>query len=314
MKKTIITLLGIILFGSVWLPVFAGSEQYKNALDKSTSWLNQIQTTYSGEITGDGANSVTKVIISVLTKILLPLMVFFGIAQAIFGYYSMMTSTSDDAKKKWMNYIIRGVVWIMVISSASFIAYTLYGTVGWWWIFRSTDWALLAWPEIAQNLYKYIIFPFIKFLMYIIMGVLFIIALVRAINLLLNDKDEGAKKAGAILKWNAFGLIIIIFSKALIEAIYGKEADVINKDATTLSSIWWTVDKTVPFIFTIINYLTWFIGIFLLVIIIIQAIQLLMKPTDEAIQKKLKKNVVYILIWLVVMWLSYVITNVFIIK
>lgn len=313
MKKTIITLLGIIVFGALWLPAFAGSQQFKDALNQSTDWLTQVQTTYSGAEEG-GRSAVTKVIISVLTKILLPLMIFFGIAQAMFGFYSIMTSTSDDAKKKWMSYIIWGVVGIIIISSASFLAYTLYGTVGGWWIFRTAWWAILSWPEIASNLYSKMIFPFVKFLMYFIMGVLFIIALVRAINLILTNKDEGSKQAGAILKWNAFGLLVIIFSKSLIEAIYGKEAEVINKDATTLSAIWWAVDKTVPFVFTIINYLVWFIGIFLLVMIIIQAVQILTKPTDETMQKKLRKNIIYILIWLVVMGLSYVITNVFIIK
>ena len=314
MKKTIIGLLGIVIFGSIWLPTFAGREQYIDALNKSTSWVNQITTTYPGEARGDGATSVTKVIISVLTRILLPLLIFYGIAQAIFGYYSIITSTSDEAKKKGMNYIIRGVVWIIIISSASFIAYKLYWTVGWGWVFRDTTWNLLSWPMIAHNLYKDIIFPFVKFLMYLIMGILFIIALVRAINLILNNKDEGAKQAGAILKRNAFGLIVIVFSKYLIETIYGKEEDVLNDQAISISSIWWTVDKTVPFVFTIINYLMWFIGIFLLVIIVLQAIQLLTKPNDEAIQKKLKKNIIYIFIWLIIIGLSYVIANILIVK
>lgn len=315
MKKTIITLLGIIAFGSIWLPTFAVSTWYLEALDLSTSWLDNtpVQTTYDWAEEG-GRSAVTKVIISVLTKILLPLMIFFGIAQAMFGFYSIMTSTSDDAKKKGMNYIIWGVVGIILISSASFLAYTLYGWAGWWWIFRDNNWLTLSWPEIASNLYSKMIFPFVRFLMYFIMGLLFVIALVRAINLLLSNKDEWAKQAGAILKRNAFGLLVIIFSKALIEAVYGKEEEVVNLYATTLSSIWWGVDKNVPFVFTIINYLMWFIGIFLLVMIIIQAVQILTKPTDEAMQKKLRKNIIYILIWLVVMWLSYVITNVFIVR
>ncbi len=314
MKKTIITLVGIIAFGSIWVPTFALNTWYKEAIDKSTDKIEQIQSTYKGENEGDGRESITKVIVSVITRILLPLIIFLGITQAMFGYYSIMTSTSDEGKKKWMNYIIWGVVWIILISSASFLAYTLYGGVSSWWIFRDTSWEILSWVEIASNLYHKMIFPFVKFLMFFIMGLLFIIALVRAINLLLSNKDEWAKQAGAILKWNAFGLLVIIFSKALIEAVYGKEEQVINTTAQTLDKIWWSLDKTVPFVFTIINYLMWFIGIFLLVMIIIQAVQILTKPTDEAMQKKLRKNIIYILIWLVVMWLSYVITNVFIVR
>jgi hypothetical protein len=45
-----------------------------------------------------------------------------------------------------------------------------------------------------------------------------------------------------------------------------------------------------------------------------QAIQLLTNPTDEAVQKKMRKNFLYILIGLVIIGTAYVVTNVFIAK
>gem|GEM_PF-3194452 len=57
-----------------------------------------------------------------------------------------------------------------------------------------------------------------------------------------------------------------------------------------------------------------FIGLFLLVMIILQAIQLLTNPTDEGTQKKLRKNIIYIVIGLAIIGTAYVVTNTLIVK
>jgi hypothetical protein len=57
-----------------------------------------------------------------------------------------------------------------------------------------------------------------------------------------------------------------------------------------------------------------FIGAFILIVIIIQAIKLLTNPTDEGTQKSLRKNFVYIIIGLMIMGTAYVVTNVLIVN
>lgn len=311
MKKLRISLL-FGLFATVLVtPTFA-SRSLTTALDATTSWM-AIQTSYEDSAVW-GTRAVNSVIIGALSKILLPIILFVGIILAMFWFYSMMTSTSDDAMKKGMNYIIWWVVGIIVIVSANFLATMLYGDGGWGWVFSDASWAILSGPEIAYNLYKKMIYPFVRFLMYFLMAGLFLVAMVRAIWLLFSNKDDWAKQAGSIIKRNAFGILIIIFSKSLIEAIYGKEEEVVNSWATSVGTVGGAVDMAPPFIFTIINYVMWFIGLFLLVMIILQAVQIITKPTDEAMQKKLRNNVIYMLIGLAVMWLSYVITNVLLVR
>lgn len=159
-------------------------------------------------------------------------------------------------------------------------------------------------------------FPFIKFTMYFIIGILFVLALLRTIQLVMSTKDDMKQKAITIIQRNAFGIIIIIFAKELIEAIYGTQAEVVNSNAQSLGQIGSGVlaNKDIPFVYTVINWGMSLLAIFIVVMIIVQAIQLLSNPTDEATQKKMRKNVIYTLIGLVIMGTAYVVTNFLIIK
>lgn len=198
------------------------------------------------------------------------------------------------------------------MTSANFIGTTIF----WSWdganLFRNAWWELLSWPTIAQNIYRKVLFPFIRFVMYFIMWWLFVVALTRAITLIFSEKEDGLKEAWTIIKRNAIGIVVIIFAKSIVEAIYGKEEEVMKEGAVDLS--WVAIDTSIPFVYTIINYVLWFVGLLLLIIIIIQAVQMLMKPTDEGTQKKMRRNIIYIAIWLAIMWVSYVIANFLIVR
>lgn len=60
-----------------------------------------------------------------MKKIITPIVIVSGVVVAILGMYQMFTSDKDDATKKGMNYLIRGVVGIIVMVSASFLADTV---------------------------------------------------------------------------------------------------------------------------------------------------------------------------------------------
>ena len=59
----------------------------------------------------------------------MPVIIAIGIAVALFGAYKMMTSDKEDAVKEGLNLVMYGVIGIIIISSANFIANTLVDTV-----------------------------------------------------------------------------------------------------------------------------------------------------------------------------------------
>ncbi|MEI7478168.1 MAG: hypothetical protein WCJ81_06910 [bacterium] len=77
-------------------------------------------------------------------------------------------------------------------------------------------------------------FPFVKMGMYLVVGILFVMALFRLISMVTSDKEETKKQAQTIIMYNAFGILVIIFAKAIIETIYGKQAQVVSSTATNL--------------------------------------------------------------------------------
>jgi hypothetical protein len=111
-------------------------------------------------------------------------------------------------------------------------------------------------------------------------------------------------------------MLIIIWSKQIIEAIYGKKAQVLNVNAQNLWDIWsWILaDKNIPILYTIISWILWLAALAILIIIIVQSLQLLLKPDDADKIKKIKKSILYIFIWVLIIWTWYILTNVLIIN
>lgn len=157
-------------------------------------------------------------------------------------------------------------------------------------------------------------FPFIKLIMVLVMGVLFLISVFRTFEFVTSPSDDVKKKAKTILQWNAFGILFIVFAKRIIEAIYGTEAQITSNTAQDLGQIGGQIDKQIPFFYTVINRAMGFIGLYLLIMIIIQSIKLFTDPTDEGVQKAMRKNVIYMIIGLAIMATAYVITNVILVK
>lgn len=312
MKKVILTLFTSICLASSFLPAFA-ADRFNDALDENTNSIsNNIDRSFPTQNGMQWASGVRDFIIYLVKKIVTPIVIFVGILMGIIWLYELLGSTKDDWAKKWFNYILWGALGIVIMISANFLADTLVN--GWIFVYDAQN-QFLGWIT-AQRIYQRLMFPFLKFFMYIAIGVLFILALIRTMTMLFNPKDDSAKQARTIIVWNAIGILVIIFAKNIIETVFGLEQDVVATNATSLWQIgsWVLADKQIPYVYTVINYIISFIWFFLLVIIIIQAIQLLTNPTSEDVQKKMRKNFIYIVIWLVIIATSYVITNLLIAK
>jgi hypothetical protein len=68
---------------------------------------------------------VTNAIVYVVKTVVVPLIIIVGVISSIIGLYQVFMSDKEDATKTGMNYIIWGVVGIIVMISASFLADTI---------------------------------------------------------------------------------------------------------------------------------------------------------------------------------------------
>ncbi|MBF0932473.1 MAG: hypothetical protein HXJ92_03665 [candidate division SR1 bacterium] len=135
----------------------------------------------------------------------------------------------------------------------------------------------------------------------------------------ITSQDEGVKKkAIGVISWTTIGIVIISAAKQIVEAVYGKQEQVL-KDGTTvqnLSQVGSNIlnPKSIPILFQVINWSLGIISLVLLIIIIMQTYTMLTKPDDEATFKNLKQTIVYALLGLLLIGAAYLIANLLILN
>lgn len=242
-----------------------------------------------------------------ISTILVPIVVIAGIILGILWAYSALTSSDPAKMKKWASMLIFGVVWIIVILSANYIWNAIFDIFGSW---NMTD---LNWVNIAQSLYEKIAYPFIKMAIYLSLGVLFVVLAWKSISIVTSGD---IKKAGNIIIWTAISMLVIIWAKQIVEAVYWKQQDVLNSTATNLWEIWTGLlaNKNIPILYEVINWVLGLTATIILVIILVQTFQILINPSKAENWNKLWKSILYIFIGLVVIWAWYLLTNLLIIN
>lgn len=248
-----------------------------------------------------------------IIDILMPIIISLGIAVALFGGYKIMASSKEDSTKEGVRLVIFGVIGIIIIVSAKFISTTLVN----WIIVDSMETAgWLNWILVSENLYEKLILPFVKFAIYIAAAILFFVLAGRVFSFLTSTQDEVRKKAGGMIARSAIGIIVILAAKQLVEAVFGKREQIINQNAENLGDIGSGIFETwnIPIVYEVINWIMALATFVVLVIIIFQTIQMLTKPDDAEIPKKIKKTLMYVAIGVIIIGAGYVISNVLLIN
>ena len=73
-----------------------------------------------------GAEGVKNFVFSKIIDILVPLISVVGILLSLIGFYKLLFSSDEKAISEGVNYIIYGIVGIVIIMSAKYIGSTLY--------------------------------------------------------------------------------------------------------------------------------------------------------------------------------------------
>jgi len=258
-----------------------------------------------------GKDAITDFIFGKILNVLIPIMIIIWLLITIIGFYQLMFAEGEDATSKGINYIIRWIVWILVMMSAKYMSTIIFEQ-----IFQTWDIQTFNGIAVAESLYEQLMVPFIKLASYIILGVLFVILLTRVITFLTSDEEDIQKKASTIIIWNIMWMLIIIGAKQIVEAVYWKKIDVLNHSAQNLGEIWSGVlaSKNIPILFDILNRVLGFVSLIVLIIIIAQTFQLLTKPDDPEQIKKISKNILYIFIWILIIGSAYLLVNFFVVS
>ena len=253
------------------------------------------------------------------------------IAMAFFGWYSIMTSEKEETMKEWIRLVVFGILWIIIMVSARFLATSLVWSDGTWWIiwrqFVDTgDWSP-NWIKFADELYDGIMYPFIKVALYFVVWVLFFIMAGKVVSFVTATDDKARGKAAGIIIRCVIWILIVMWSKQIVEAVMWNQDSVlkmeikwtngvIQKAPTRIDEQWNTILSfgSVPLIAQVINRAMWLTMLIILVLIIIQWYKIFTKPDDPKTREGMKKAIIYILIWVLVIWAAYVISNVLVIN
>jgi hypothetical protein len=164
-------------------------------------------------------------------------------------------------------------------------------------------------------------YPFIKIILYFVVWALFFVMVGKVAWFVMATDDSTKKKAWWIIIWSVVWILIVMWAKQIVESVMWNQDKVLNEDATWISWwedewMWWQLLDfwSVPLVAQIINWVMWLTMFAILVLIIIQWYKIFTKPDDPKTLEGLKKAILYILIWVLVIGAAYVISNVLVIN
>ncbi len=250
-------------------------------------------------------------IIKKVVDVLFPVILIAGVLIAMIGLYQVLVSGDAAKVKEWSTMMFYGVIGIIIMFSAKYLTTVIFSDIflgGVGEAMTTTDW--------INKLYNNIVFPFIKIAIYLSLGFLVIMMMIRVFTYITAQDDGTKKKALGVITWTTIGMLFIIAAKQIVEAVYGKQETVLKTWVQNLSGIGTQIlnPKEIPILFTVINRSLALVSLVLLVMIILQTYKMLTKPDDAATFWSLKKTIIYALWGLLLIGSAYLLSNLFILN
>jgi len=294
-------------------PVFAANNRFSDDLQESISDINSHLTPPAQQIEEWGWATVAAAAISLLDDVVIPVAIAIWIVFGMFWAYKMLLSSDEKEVSNWLKIVIMGVVWIIIIMSAKYLGKSISE------IFQNGQIAgnnELNWIQLATDIYTKIAYPFIKIILYLALFVIFVVLLWKSIKLFTKTDWTNQKASITMIGWAAVSILVIIWAKTLVEAIYWKQADVLNNNSMNLWDIgtWILADKDIPLLYTILNWVVWITSLVIFILFLVQWFKILLNPGKAENFQKLWKNILYTVIWLLVIGAVYLLTNVLIVN
>lgn len=293
---------------------FSVEERLKGRFDEALDTTrSSVQNYIDGPIAELWKWGIKTFVFRLIDKIAVPLAVFIGVLFSLIALYKIMFSQDDNKLSQIGPLIARWVAGIVIMLSAKFIGATFYNDILSSW---SLDVDSFNAIEIVSNIYKKILWPLFKMIFYVMLSVLFIILLIRVFSFVTASEEDVKKRAWQIIVSTSVGLLVMIWAKQLVEGVYGKEEQITNIAATTVSQIGSSFLSTanIPIIYQVIQWIMGLSGFIILAIIIFQTYQLLVNPTNPDNTSRIRNTILYSLIGMLVIGVGYVIVNVLLVN
>lgn len=310
MNKIFKILFWIILSLQMFSIVFAWTGRYEKSLLEATSSIENHLDPVQANDPQWWWHTVANFIFKIINKIIIPVAISIWILFGMIWAYRLLFSSDEKQAATWLKILIFWVIWIIIMLSAKYIWTVLFED-----IFNSWNTTGISWIALSQNIYNKIFYPFIKIALYLALTVIFIVLVGKSISLITKSDWTSTKKALWMIWRCAVAILIIIWAKSIVEAIYWKQNEVFVT-AQNLWEIWgWILaDKNIPLVYTIISRILWIIWLVVFLLLLIQWFKILISPSKSENFQKLWKNLLYTLIWLFVIGIGYLITNAFILN
>ena len=170
-------------------------------------------------------------------------------------------------------------------------------------------------------------YPFIKIALYFVIWVIFFIMVGKVVWFVTATDDSAKKKAWEIIIWCVVWILMVMWSKQIVEAVMWNQnsvlkyevkwpgGEIIENAPSRIDEQWNPILEfgSIPLIAQIINWVMWLTMFAIVVLVIIQWYKILTKPDDPKTMESLKKAALYILVWVLVIWAAYVISNVLVV-
>lgn len=305
-------LLSIVAFVSV-SPIYAANNRFSDELQESVSDISTHLTPPAQQIEEWWWATVAAAVIWLIDDVVIPVVIAIWILIWLIWAYKILFSSDEKEISNWVKMVAMGVIWIIIMMSAKYLGKSIVEIFKNWQIDWNSD---LNWIQLATELYTKLAYPFIKIILYLALFVIFVVLLWKSISLFTKTDWTNKKTSVMMIAWSAISMLIIIWAKTIVEAIYWKQAEVLNDNSVNLWEIWtWILaDKDIPLLYTILNRVVWITSLVIFILLLVQWFKILMNPGKAENFQKLWKNILYTVIWLLVIWAIYLLTNVLIVN
>lgn len=251
-------------------------------------------------------DSIKNFVFNKIVNVITPIIIIVWIAIWIIWAYKLFFSSNAEDTKKWIQLIIYWVLGIIIILSARYIGSIIFEDM-----LQSWDAVWINWVDLANQLYNKIAYPFIKMVIYLVLWVLFLVLAWKVLWLISKSDGSSQKQATTMIARSSIAMLIIIWAKQIVEAVYWKQNEVLNKNAQNLWDIWtWLLaDKSIPILYNIINWVMWLTSLIVLIIIIFQTFQILTNPEKAENRQRIWKSIIYIFVGILIIGAWYIIAN-----
>ena len=292
----------------------AGLDIYQSTISKTTKWSLRSAIDSPDVVNSTWSDLVNQQVLK-LVGYIIDIFIVVWIAVAFIGAYKVMTSDDEKAVKEWTRLLVFGIIWIIIMVSARFFAEWLEKLLRTEFVGAWAD--TPKWMRFIEGLYTNLLYPFIKIACYFVIWFLFFMMVWKVVAFVTSTDDSAKKKAGWVIIRSIVWILIVMWAKQLVESVMWKQEDVLNKGAQWIDDQWpdSVLDfGSIPIIAQVVNWVMWLTMVVILMLIIIQWYKMFTKPDDPKNRESLKKTILYIFIWVLVIWAAYAISSVLVIN